>query len=424
MRKLLLSLYFITLSWTSAFSLTWTISFPVVFSCLFGILVLVNRSLGRIRIKLYCSELFLLAFLSSIWLSYLLNFSRFNSSKPTNHLIAYTFTCTILYFSVRFYLSHLSLLIPDFFTKVLKAISISVFFSAAFGLIEFFGKNFFNLPIDNYIPRSFVEEYQPTFLGKFIRLRSFVEESGHYALFIELFFPLMYYYFFYNTTGKQESRIIAYVFICVTAVAFILTFSSAGITIAAIVLIVISITNWPNKISSKKIITLLLICAIGISITFFLNNYIVEEANINISEALNILTLDKATNSGSQEDRADRITVAFDEIRKSNIINIIFGNGPAAYDTLKIESIIGLYIVLLLEIGFNGLFLFFIFIGFIFLKIWNLPDKKLRGVFIISISSALLHYLFIGNYFYPWFWLVCAILYVTPYNQSNYGTKV
>lgn len=420
MRELLLFLYFFTFSWTSAFSLTWAVSFPVIFSCLFGVSVLTNIIRKYIVFNLFKAEIFLLAFLILVWISYILNYLNFISSKPTNHLIAYSFTCIVLYFSIRLYFTYLNSFIKNLLGQILKWLSFGVFISAIFGLIEFFGKNIFNIPIDEFIPRSFVEEYAPTFLGKFIRLRSFVEESGHYALFIEICLPLMIYYFFYHPIGKRVKKIIAYIYISTTIIAFILTFSSAGITIAGIMLISLAITISIKKVSLNFFLTLGVIIILLTSVVMWVNSYLIQELDINLTEAMNILTIEKATDSGSQMDRSERIDTAFKEIQKFNLLHILFGYGPAAYDTLQIEIVIGLYVVVLLETGFIGLFFFIVFFIFTFLRIFSLADRPFRIALTISISSALIHYLFIGNYFYPWLWFACAIVYIHP---SNYEKK-
>ncbi|MEZ4901460.1 MAG: hypothetical protein R2822_06710 [Spirosomataceae bacterium] len=423
MRKLLLLLYFFTLSWTSAFSLTWTISFPIIISCIFGILVLINTISGRMNSVLFKAEFMLVAFVVAVLVSYLINLPSFLSSKPTNHLIAYLFTVIILYFCIRLYFNYLNSKISDFLGKVLKWLSFGVFVSATFGLFEFLSKNLFDFSIDEYIPRSFVEEYTPTFLGKFIRLRSFVEESGHYALFIEICLPLMVYYFFYHPTGKATRRIVAYIYVIITIIAFIFTFSSAGIAIAGIMLVVLGLTNIQSRITPQFLTTFVFILVVIIGLVYWTNNYLIDELNININEALNILTIEKATDSGSQMDRTEKIQTAIEVIKNSNILNLLIGYGPAAYDSLRIDIVIGLYVVLFLETGIFGLTFFVCFFIYIYLKLFSIQNKPFRTSLTISISSALIHYLFIGNYYYPWLWLACGIVYLYPLAEYNHATE-
>ncbi|MFC3812349.1 hypothetical protein [Lacihabitans lacunae] len=298
------------------------------------------------------------------------------------------------------------------FKKFLVFVSIGVLVSLIFGFSEFVLKNTLNFSFDELIPRPIVEDYSPFFLGKFIRVRSFVEESGHYAFYLELLFPITFYYLFYSDFSKIPQTL-KNLYVLLFIVCFILTFSSAGIVIFGTFCLMFFIIYSIKKIRAINF-------KFGITIIFglfflflsyiFFNKYLILELDFSLIEIFQTLTVDKVNSTTSGYDRSYRIENALEIIKDANLINIFFGFGPAAYDTNLIDPVIGLYFVLLFETGVFGLFFFIMFFVLTVINNFRIKNLALRNSLLISLLSGIVHYLFIGNYYYPWIWIVAALI--------------
>jgi hypothetical protein len=362
------------------------------------------------------SDVFLVLFLFSVSLSFLLNYTTYKSFKPFNHLFAYNFTIIVLYFGLKGVYSYLLTVDSMLFKKVLAIISIGLVVSLIFGILEFLAKNIWSFSFDEIIPRPIVEDYSPLFLGKYIRIRSFVEESGHYAFYLEIFFPFVYFFLQKYGFGKNNSFVTIVVTV-IFVICFFLTFSSAGIIIFSLNLLILYILQFrvavlkkDYKFFTKSLLWIVSVCIILLS----LDNYLQNDVDFNLFEVTEILTVGKVNSVESGYDRSYRIDKAMDLIINGNLSSLLFGFGPAAYDTKQLEPIIGLYFVLIFETGFLGLFFFLGFFVISIINIFHNYSCQLRSVYFVSIFSGLMHYTFIGNYYYPWLWLVMII------GNSNY----
>ncbi|TAF46605.1 MAG: hypothetical protein EAZ51_01310 [Sphingobacteriales bacterium] len=287
---------------------------------------------------------------------------------------------------------------------------LGVFTASCFGCLEFVLKGFYEIKLDELIPRAAVIKYNPTALGELVRIRSFMEESGHFSFYLELLYPIC----ILIIRNKLSSSILGFkfsiLFALTSLVAFILTFSSAGI---AIVILAYFIIFFPQKFwvilkniffnPVKRLYFFLTLLFLLFLVEVFFTNIII------VYDIFDEIVFGKL-NEGSADDRQDRIVGALQLFDNSNIIHKLIGYGPGAYDKLKIESIVSLYFTYLLEVGYIGLFIFTLFTFFLFQKVFYAFEGMNRKLFLFSIFCAIVHFLFISNYWYPWFWFVIIMI--------------
>lgn len=413
MERMLFLIYLCSLSLTSAFAITSTVTVPVFLSLFIVLLFFLGEFLNKGRIlTLEPDDIVLFLFLFSVYFGFLINNTQFRSSKPFNHLVAYSYIIIINYYFLKnIYYSLYQKYGEEFINNSYGAICLGLFITCAFGLTEFWLKNFLGIEVDNYIPRPAVTEYEPMALTNLIRLRSFVEESGHLAYFIEVLGPLSLYY-------VRRRKVLFYLLLTVVSSCFLLTFSTAGwliVTFTGLLLLIWNIkpTCFMKGITFKyrKVIKYTSVLALVLVVLAF--NY--EVVNY-ISAVLNEIILAKVNQSSSAEDRTARFVEGMNALTQSNIFRLSFGNGPAVYDTLRFSrgGTILLYLTYALESGLVGLLLFLIFCGVLTYKANKIRNRNLRFVLLFGLISSFLHFFLISNYWYPWFWILAIII------QTNY----
>jgi hypothetical protein len=286
---------------------------------------------------------------------------------------------------------------------IFKVIYFSVILVSCIGIAEFILKNIVSISnFDSYIYRAQITDYSPLALSKYIRTRSVIEESGHLALFLEIFAPFAIYYLYKcpnNIAQIFKISSLLCIFSC-----FISTFSAIGFFIALFVIIYLYLSSIHYSLIKNKINIKTLSWVTIVSISFcclLFNQHFIDLYKTIVFGKFN-------TTSG--EDRAIRISEALNYIEKSNLFYMFFGSGPGAYDKLNIRSVVGLYVNTLLELGLCGLLLFcVVFISSIVL-IRAVPDIIMRRVLYISIFCSFAHYFAISNYWYPWLWFILALI--------------
>lgn len=401
MKNILLYLYLIFIPFTNLFAPTQIISLPLIIAFLITFNNVLNFKFNNPNFNLVI--FFILLFLVFVFVSFLINISSYSSQKPFNHLAAYLFTFLIFYLSIRNFI--LSSKIN--FEIIIKYLTIGLLITSCFTIIEFISKNFLFKDFDEYFFRPSVIDYQPSNGIDFlvIRARSTVEESGHYALYLISFSPIC---FKYLHDKKIRFRSFLYLIIIFS---FLLTFSVGGIISLFGGLLLLLLT------SSKKLNVLKFV--IPICIFLVILNYLMLLL-FDLSLIDNVIL--KLLDSGSSSDRMNRVQSLFILLEKYNILNFVFGFGPAAYDTLKVEPFINLYIVFFVEVGLIATLIFICFIIYIIRK-WFKFETKYTVFLKLSFFSALIHYNSIHNYFYPWFWLLLILIelnYRNTFSKSLY----
>ena len=409
--RILFLTYLSCLSLTSAFALTSTVTIPVFLSIFCVGLFFIGGVIDKNRsLTVEADDLVMLLFLLTVYFGFFINQSHFRSNKPINHLVAYSYIVLINYYLIKeVYYALQKKFGAKFVRNTYGAIYLCVLVTCAFGITEFLLKNALGIDIDSYIPRPAVSEYDPLALKDFIRLRSFVEESGHLAYFLEALGPIAIYF-------SSKKKLLYYPLLVLILGCFILTFSTAGWLIASLTYLLLLIWNISlRKLQSSisvnySILMKYFLGLVAITVILTLNYGTLRF----ITSVLNEIIVLKITYSGSAEDRTARFLEGINAVWQSDLLRLTFGNGPAVYDSLGFSrgGTILLYLTIVLESGLLGLSFFLLFCGILFYKVIKLKDRRLRFALMFGLISSLLHFFLISNYWYPWFWILAIIIQV------------
>ena len=404
-KETLLLVYIFLLPYTSAFAFTSTISLPLIFAVglfftmAFEMIRSVKLPQGFVGFDLM--YVFLLLFL--VIFSFVIN--GWGIGKSLNHTIAYLSTFLLFYVAVKFALFSLnntSLALK----RILQAITYATCISAIFASVEFISANVFKLDLNQFIPRAVEGEdlYNPTVIGLFIRARGFATESGHFTLMMELFSPLTIYYLYFSGYCKW-AVLPRLILVIIIVFSFIFAASSASFVILPLALALAAVAHikriflYLQRHPKKVTITTLVASAIFIVFNYFLSLY-----------AMILLSLTDKLDSNSFDDRQERIDFFYDKFFHFDPIVQLCGAGPAGFINLgydESKSSLSLYYKLAFETGYLGLLLFTLFIFYLLINTIQIKSKV--GFFLlISVICGIIHYYFISNYWYPWFWFIAA----------------
>jgi len=344
-------------------------------------------------------------FLLTVVFSFLIN--GWGNSKSLNHTVAYLSSFLLFYVAIKFTLFNArdkNLVLK----RTLQFITYTTIISAIFGNIEFISANVFHVNLNDYIPRPTEDEawYDATVLGIFFRARGFAPESGHFAFMMELFSPLTVYYLYFSHHCKWRKFLKALI-VVVIVFSFVFAVSTASFVILPLALLVASLIYsksiflYIKKKPAKFIISTAAVSAIVFLFNYFLSIY-----------ALIILSITNKMDSFSLYDRQERIDFFNDKFTHLPFINNLIGTGPAGYNILGFDeskAILSLYYSITFELGFFGLLLLLFF--FLYIIFQTLRIRTSIGFFLlVSVFSGVMHYYFISNFWYPWFWFIAAFV--------------
>lgn len=215
----ILLVYLFVGMFTNAFAMSSFVSMPTFLAAIYTFIYLIL--LFSSRIKLHKEGYWLLAY----WILLTFSFILFaTGEKCFNHYVMWTFSFFAFYHVFKSLVLYLLEFESKIFNIILNVISFSVFISSLFAIIEFLLVNFYGVNLENIIPRGTVEQYTPL-ASNFIRARSFMEESGHFSLYLEIFVPITLAWFL--NTRKKKIILISYISIVLFALFF--SFSAYGL---------------------------------------------------------------------------------------------------------------------------------------------------------------------------------------------------
>jgi hypothetical protein len=402
-----LLLYIFSMPFISAFAFTLIISWSLIFACFLFFLMVIKVLKGLKAPAGFVGHdvviVFLLLFL--ITFSFLIN--GWGNSKSFNHTIAYLSTFLLFYIAVKFVLFNAKDS-SKLFKKALKALAYITIICAIFGNIEFVLDNFFGININDYIPRpnEIASFYNATVLGVFYRSRGFAPESGHFAFMMELFSPLAIYYLYFSGFCGWN-KLLKGIVVTVIILSIIFTVSTASFVIIplsvlfAVAFYMKSIFQYIKKHTARFIYSTVIVSIVVFVFNYFLSFY-----------ALIVLSISDKMDSTSFNDRQDRINFFYDNFFKLDFIHKLFGTGPAGYNILGFDetnSILSLYYNITFELGILGLLLFGLLLFYLLYHVIKLKST-IRFFLLVSLTSGILHYNFIANFWYPWFWFIAAFI--------------
>ena len=402
---ILLLAYIFCMPFTSGFAFTGTISLPLIFAVLLFILMIRDLMINnRFPNGFLGFDIFtLIFFLTIVATSYLINGK--GNNKSTNHTIAYFSSFLLFYVTIKYQLFRNNDK-EDTLKRILNILSITTLITAVFANIEFISDNLFGLNLNDFIPRPSEEEkyYQAEVIELFHRSRAFASESGGMTFMMELFMPLVIYYFYFSTLCNWR-RSVKNASVFFMATSFIFAASTASFIIVPASFLLSSIFYYKSVIKyfkkNKLKITLFatLITLIIAVLNYFFSLFF-----------LIILSIQDKFDSYSFDDRKDRIDFFYQHFTHADFIHKTIGIGPAGFHLLGYDdsrSILSLYFNTIFEIGYTGFMLLTLLLVFILARIFQIKEKV--GFFLLaSATSGMMHYYIFQSYWVPWFWFICV----------------
>ena len=389
----------------SAFAYTEIITLPLIFSLfLFILMVLKIIQTGKLPEGFIGIDLVIISLLSFLVLfSFIIN-GRGNT-KSLNHTVAYLSTFMLFYVGIKFTFLNIQnkqLL----FKRFLQFITYTTIISALYTNAEFISFNVFGTNLNNFIPRPTEAEkwYDATVLGLFYRARGFAPESGHFAFMMEIFSPLAIYYMYFSRFCLWP-KLIKAILVSAIILSFIFAVSTASFVIIPIAVLFALLIYFKSFLIYLKRNTAKFLFTSGVvSVTVILFNYLFS------FYTLIILSITDKLNSISFDDRQARINFFHERFFNLDLIHKLIGTGPSGYTLLGFDesnTILSLYYSVIFELGYLGIFLLSIFLLYV---LWNTVRIKSKiGFFLlVSVFSGMMHYHFIENFWYPWFWTILA----------------
>lgn len=313
-----------------------------------------------------------------------------SGEKSFNHWFLWTFPFFTYYFVFKNELFHLFTL-SEIKDKIFKCITFVTLFACSFSVLEFYCKNFLGIELD-FIPRGVVEDYNP-FDGAF-RARSFVEESGQFSFFIEIFGPISVFWITKNLNFPLK-----FFALTIIILGLLSTMSGVGILLLAIYLFL----TFEYYIFKKKTTFLFRMKVIFVLAGFFVIFLEFQDFFLNLQGLV------AAKIDGDNASHSDRVS-RFDALSKLSGLAYIIGYGPAAFSTLQVDSFISLYLGILMNTGVIGLVLFFLFCLQKFKTILRIEDLDIRFALKCSFLFACIHLVFIDTIYVPWFWVMLVFI--------------
>ncbi len=339
---------------------------------------------------------FISIFLVFLFMSYLLN--GLHEPKAFNHLIAYNTVVILFFLNLVFALKN-SGIDP---IKALQTITIMTTMAAFYTVFEGIAVNFMGIDVNLYIPRPSVNYYNPLALGVIIRARGFAVESGHHALMMEIFVPLALYYLWRISKMFWPFKLLITI---ILAANIIITYSTASFVSIPTALGLVLIINWAKTIKGlgktfyqpKRLIILVLV-------VFSL--YYVEK-RIAVFDSVYLSILSKM-GTYSQVDRNKKMDAIIHTYQNSSADHILFGYGPSGFRVAGLnDAVISWYPTILFEAGLIGLFILILHLGVMFFVFMGIRNP-IRPYLLFAYFCAIIHYYFIGDYWYPWIWFLMA----------------
>lgn len=376
-------LYGFVLPFTSVFALSGWLNLPSLM-CLLALVVLMFKGIHRLRPfdVVVFSTFALPAVLSAVT-----NLQYALEEKFLTHLLSYLFVFFAFYFVPRE-------LLQRYGAALLKGVVAGLVFSIIFAFSEFTIGLTLGYEVLSSIPRFVENEYDATF-AEILRVRSLVEESGHYALYLGIIAPIALIFI-----NDRLPKVFARTLIAAVCFTMILTFSTSGITFMMTSAVVASLVT---HASIAKKFTRMAGLAVSVLLIYFA---VLILFNIDLTD----IVTDKIDDLNG---RRGPFVESWAYFQNAGILQIFFGLGPGYYAYRGLEPVISLAALTVFQNGLIG-FTLYIVLFIAGLKRIGTFDKNQKPFLVFSLLFAFLVYGGISNYWYPWFWLLLGVLSVGP----------
>lgn len=394
MKKLIFAFLYVQI-FTNAFALSSVLTMALAISVLlFAIGVIKGHYVFNLSEPPFLFAFFLLLFFGYFFIA--------TGEKKTNHLLMWTVPVVCYFFMFKRQVIKLFTL-EEIKSSLLKVITLATLTACFFSVIEFVSVNFWGNSLD-FIPRGTVDEYEPLAIDN-IRARSFMEESGHYSMYWEIFTPLCVYWIRSEIT-KRAVRLMMYaIFLLGIAVCF----SAFGYVCVLLWAVALILFQMKKAKSVRKTVSIIGVALIILALVIIIFPVIFDSIVLIISNKLD-------PGNVSHSDRETR----FEAIRYLNGIYFLTGFGPNAADTLQLDyTFVSFYLGILMSTGILGLICFALFLMQQLKYIMGLRDPELRFSFFLSFWFSSMHLMFIDNIYVPWFWVMLSILGAVHFKEKE-----
>lgn len=332
-----------------------------------------------------------------------------HTDKSTNHFILYLFSFFFLFIGIRNSALYVVKKKPSFLEVLHKAIFIVVLITSIYTLFEFIFKNFLGIDLNDYFIQFRRKEYEYFQYGVY-RTRGFLDESGHLALFFETFSLIAIAY------ARKYGRLKFILIISIIVFALLTTLSAFGYVCLIGTLILTPHYLLKNKTLLFKIISFTFILFIVTFVVFFIYDYL---------EFLYVIIDSKLDDSNSMIDRTSRFESVLPFLESPQAL---IGYGPGSFRLINDNGIVSLYLNVLLNTGYIGLFIYVVFLLRQYYLIKKVKDIYYHWAYSLCFIMSTVHFVFLDNFYYPFYWILLTLVHLQLFTQNgkyfNYNNNI
>jgi len=408
MIKKLFYLFIFFAPFTSFFALSAWLRLPVVINqILFIFLIIGIFQHSFVKTKWIVKEdLYLVAFLVLVWLSFVLGFRE---KRSFNHSLAYTNSILFYFFLSKYIISQFKISS----LRIAKVIYWSFITCSFIIIVDFIGKNYYD-----YSLRSTFSEVDGVIsnMDYFIRAGMFrvggvAEEPGHMAIFYNIYFGIALFYIHQRSTSKK------YIWISILfLISHFAIMSNAGIVLPIIAVISIFLINKLSKlkITSKQLFWLLSIFALILVVSTVLLFFDVGQNSQTLEAFFNKIFFSETAEYSSSGQRLKQ----WDRALSNFIKHPIFGNGPGYGVNEDPEGYLSVYLTILSDIGIIAFLLFISFQGALIQKIMKVKNT-IRNFILFCIITTFFHLIIIADFYHAPLWILFVFIQLVYKEQKE-----
>lgn len=387
---------------------------PVLISVLLFIMATIDIALGKRYTFSVMDIVFIVTFVTLGLANYVFRNQEFIN---INHLFAICF-CYIVFYWLPF---QVFVRLNIDLMKILKWITMGLVLSLGIGIVEVVWQNITGTSTSLIPSLTMLDNNGGTFtlFGQtFYRCRGVAEEPTHFMLYVGTFLPIVIFNFKRkNNTVRVKLQKLGMAFLVILTIFYAFSTSwLVSMVLTTFVYILYDLIKRRGNISSS------FAKLAGI----FVALYAIGFKYINEIVSTMLYKLSGAYNSGEGM-RINRWQIVLSNYLNSG--SYIIGMGPGYISESALlgykEGVVNLYIKLLVEWGFIGLAMF---LGFIFYHA-NMANKikyDIQKWFVFSIIYVTIFYFSSDNFYFPFLWLLFAIVKYTYYrcNAQDHSFRV
>jgi len=395
MIKKLFYLFIFFAPFTSFFALSPWLRLPVIINqILFLFLIIGIFQNGHIKTKWIVKEdLYLIAFLVLVWLSFVLGFRE---KRSFNHSLAYTNSILFYFFLSKYIIAQFKISS----IRIAKVIYWSFITCSLIIILDFIGKNYYDYSLRGTFSEAdgVISNMDYFIRSGMFRVGGVAEEPGHMAIFLNIYFGISLYYMHQkNMLDKYKWIVLLFVF------SHFAMLSNAGIMLPVIaIVIVFSINKLVRlKITNKQLFWVISIFASIVVISAIFLIFDVDQSSQSLEAFFNKILFSETGEYSSSGQRLKQWARALSNFIK----HPIFGNGPGFGVNEETEGYLSVYLTVLSDIGLIGLLFFLSFQKVLISKVMKLKSN-IRSFLLFCVITSFLHLIIIADFYHAPLWIL------------------